>query len=111
MPQQVFVFVYNAQKLTQNGYVFVFTIIQVQDVPIHLLGIGDPIDIWNLVNFGIDTFDCVSPTRMARHGAALTRYGTGKLNIRNAAYRKDINKLDNFCECYTCNYYSRSFTI
>lgn len=79
------------------------------DVPIHLLGIGDPIDIWNLVNFGIDTFDCVSPTRMARHGAALTRYGTGKLNIRNAAYRNDINKLDNFCECYTCNYYSRSY--
>ena len=39
--------------------------------PVHLLGIGDPIDIWTFVEQGIDTFDCVSPTRLARHGSAL----------------------------------------
>ena len=46
--------------------------------PIHLLGIGDPNDIWNLVKNGIDTFDCVSPTRLARHGSALVRGKLGK---------------------------------
>ena len=61
-----------------------------QKHPIHLLGIGDPIDIWNLVKYGIDTFDCVSPTRIARHGWALMKGAPGeRLNLRNAKYAHD----------------------
>ena len=50
--------------------------------PVHLLGIGDPIDIWNFVEQGIDTFDCVSPTRLARHGAALDKGINKKINLK-----------------------------
>ena len=52
--------------------------------PIHLLGIGDPRDIWSLVKSGVDTFDCVSPTRLARHGSALTKGKVGKINIMSS---------------------------
>ena len=77
--------------------------------PIHLLGIGDPIDIWNFVRFGIDTFDCVNPTRLARHGAALTRKNSGKINIKNAIYRENYSELDELCECHTCKNYTKSY--
>ena len=56
--------------------------------PVHLLGIGDPRDIWTFVEDGIDTFDCVSPTRLARHGAALVKGRKGKINIKNIEYKK-----------------------
>ena len=56
-----------------------------QKQPVHLLGIGDPIDIWKLVESGIDTFDCVMPTRIARHGVSLSKYNDeGKINIRKS---------------------------
>ena len=78
--------------------------------PVHLLGIGNPQDIWNLVESGIDTFDCVMPTRIARHGVALTRnYSRGKINIKNSIYKKDQNPLDVGCICNTCINYSRSY--
>ena len=77
--------------------------------PIHLLGIGDPSDVWNLVKFGIDTFDCVSPTRLARHGAALTRTRKGKINLKNAKYRESLDPIDLNCTCPTCKNYSLSY--
>jgi queuine tRNA-ribosyltransferase len=77
--------------------------------PVHLLGIGDQLDIWNFVRWGIDTFDCVNPTRLARHGAVLTRNKKGKINIKNKTYREDLNKLDEICGCPTCNNYTRSY--
>ena len=78
--------------------------------PVHLLGIGDPIDIWNLVESGIDTFDCVMPTRIARHGSALSRYNSkGRINIKNSIYKKDQNSLEENCACSTCNNYSKSY--
>ena len=77
--------------------------------PVHLLGIGDPSDIWNLVKFGIDTFDCVSPTRLARHGAALTRTRLGKINLKNSKYREFIHPIDKNCACSTCKNYSSSY--
>ena len=77
--------------------------------PIHLLGIGDQVDIWNFVRWGIDTFDCVNPTRIARHGTALVRNREYKINIKNAVHREDFNKLDELCECHTCNNYTRSY--
>tara|TARA_B110000196_G_scaffold122841_1_gene106547 strand:+ start:188 stop:1387 length:1200 start_codon:yes stop_codon:yes gene_type:complete len=77
--------------------------------PIHLLGIGDPSDIWSLVGYGIDTFDCVSPTRLARHGTALIRNIKGKINIKNSKFRDSIEPIDKKCECPTCKNYSLSY--
>ncbi len=65
------------------------------DKPVHLLGVGDVEDLWELVQHGIDTFDCVAPTRIARHGWALSRFGKNfRLNMYNAQYRDDPNPLD-----------------
>jgi len=77
--------------------------------PIHLLGIGDPSDIWNLVRCGIDTFDCVSPTRLARHGAALTRSHKGKINLKNARYKYQMEPIEQACNCTTCKNYSVAY--
>ena len=77
--------------------------------PVHILGIGDPLDIWNLVKDGIDTFDCVSPTRLARHGTALIRKKLEKLNIKNNKFKNDLNPIDFLCKCKTCLNYSRSY--
>ena len=80
-----------------------------KDHPIHLLGIGDPKDIWNLVRWGIDTFDCVSPTRLARHGSALVRSHIGKINIKNNKYKNSLDPIDKNCKCQTCINYSVSY--
>ena len=77
--------------------------------PVHLLGIGDPTDIWTFVEYGIDTFDCVSPTRLARHGAALVRGRKGKINIKNIEYKENINPIDKNCLCYTCKNFTLSY--
>ena len=72
-----------------------------------MLGIGDPRDIWDFVANGIDTFDCVSPTRIARHGSALVRGKQGKINLKNVKYKNNLNPIDNECNCYTC----KNFTL
>ncbi len=74
----------------------------------YLMGVGDPIDIVENVCRGVDIFDCVSPTRLARHGHALTKYG--KINIKNAQYKEDFTPLTNTCDCYTCRSgYSKAY--
>lgn len=73
----------------------------------YLMGVGDPIDIVENVIRGIDIFDCVSPTRLARHGHALTRYG--KINIKNAKYKEDFTPLEAGCDCYACRHYTKSY--
>lgn len=75
--------------------------------PRHLLGIGEPIDLFLGVENGIDTFDCVAPTRIARNGNAYTK--TGRLNLYNSAMRTDMHPLDVGCECYTCKNFTRSY--
>lgn len=82
--------------------------------PRHLLGIGGVEDIWNGIKMGIDTFDCVSPTRLARHGGALQRApllpkGKYHLNLLNAAHRTAHIPLDEECECYTCKNFTRAY--
>ena len=77
--------------------------------PVHLLGIGDPLDIWNLVKWGIDTFDCVSPTRLARHGAALVKSRKGKINLKNSEFKNKIEPIDKTCGCVTCTNYTASY--
>lgn len=75
--------------------------------PKHLLGISEPDDMFQAVEQGIDTFDCVSPTRVARNGAAYTL--DGRINLKASAYRKDFGPLDPECGCYACQNYTRAY--
>ncbi len=78
-----------------------------KDKPRYLMGVGDPIDIIEGVIRGVDMFDCVLPTRIARHGNAFTRYG--KINIRNAKYKEDFTPIEDTCDCYTCKHYTKAY--
>src|SRR5574344_1107045 len=76
------------------------------DKPRYLMGVGDPIDLLEGVERGIDMFDCVLPTRIARHGNAFTRHG--KINLKNAKYKEDFTPLED-CDCYTCKNYTKAY--
>jgi len=78
-----------------------------EDKPRHLLGIGEPEDIAAGIKNGVDTFDCVTPTRMARNGTLITK--NGRLNIFNAQYREDFGPIEDGCQCYTCQNFSRAY--
>lgn len=73
----------------------------------YLMGIGEPIDLIEGVIRGIDIFDCVSPTRLARHGHALTKYG--KINLKNAKYKEDFTPISDVCDCYACKNYTKAY--
>ena len=73
----------------------------------YLMGVGDPIDIVENVIRGVDIFDCVSPTRLARHGHAYTKYG--KINLKNAKYKEDFTPIEEGCDCYACKNYTKSY--
>jgi queuine tRNA-ribosyltransferase len=75
--------------------------------PRYFMGIGDPVGILEVIGLGVDMFDCVLPTRLARHGAVLT--AEGRINLRNARYRRDLGPLDPECSCETCVGYSRAY--
>ncbi len=78
-----------------------------EDRPRYLMGVGAPEDLVNGVLRGVDIFDCVLPTRLARHNAAFTH--TGRLNLVNAAYAHDPRPIDEGCACYTCRNFSRAY--
>ena len=78
-----------------------------KDKPRHLLGIGEPEDLFDAVENGCDLFDCVMPTRNARNGGLLT--SGGKINILNSEYREDLRPIEDGCGCYTCKNYTRSY--
>jgi queuine tRNA-ribosyltransferase len=73
----------------------------------YLMGVGSPEDLVECVHRGMDLFDCVLPTRIARNGALMTR--TGRVNIRNARFHDDPAPVEEGCDCYTCRRYSRSY--
>lgn len=73
----------------------------------YLMGVGEPIDIIEGVIRGVDIFDCVLPTRIARHGQAFTR--NGKINFHNARFKEDFTPLEEICDCYTCQNYTKSY--
>lgn len=73
----------------------------------YLMGVGDPIDLIENVLRGIDIFDCVAPTRLARHGHAYTK--NGKINLKNAKYKDDFSKIDENCNCYACTHYTKAY--
>ena len=77
------------------------------DKPRYLMGVGDPIDIIEGVIRGIDMFDCVLPTRLARHGNAFTL--DGKINLKNLKFKEDFTPISNECDCYTCKNYTRAY--
>ena len=77
------------------------------DKPRYLMGVGEPVDIIEGVIRGIDMFDCVLPTRIARHGNAFTR--DGKMNLRNLKFREDFTPIESDCDCYTCKHYTRAY--
>ena len=78
-----------------------------EDKPRHLLGISEPNDIFIAIENGVDTFDCVSPARVGRNGALYLP--TGRINITNRKYNDDFKPVDNKCDCYTCQHYSRAY--
>jgi len=77
------------------------------DKPRYLMGVGDPIDLLEGVERGVDMFDCVLPTRLARHANAFTR--KGKINLRNLKFREDFTQIEEGCDCYTCQNYTKAY--
>ena len=77
------------------------------DVPRYLMGVGSPDCLVEGVMRGIDMFDCVLATRIARNGTALT--SAGKIVVRNAAYKEDLTPLDAECDCYCCRHYTKAY--
>lgn len=75
--------------------------------PRYLMGVGTPDYLFESVERGVDMFDCVIPTRLARHGVAMT--SRGNLNIKNACHERDFSPLDPDCDCYVCRNYSRAY--
>src|SRR5947209_917207 len=78
-----------------------------RDKPRHLLGVGSPEDLVIGVGLGMDMFDCVLPTRVARHGGLFTRHG--RINIKSAYYRTEHKAIEEDCDCYTCRNYSAAY--
>jgi len=79
-----------------------------ENKPRHLLGMGaQPADLFLGVEYGVDTFDCVAPTRQARNGAIFTY--DGRINITNQKFMRDFTPIDAECDCYTCQHYSKAY--
>jgi queuine tRNA-ribosyltransferase len=96
------------EPMQERNQVLDFTVpVLASDKPRYLMGVGRPEDIVEAVKRGIDMFDCVIPTRHARTGFIYTSKGI--LKIRNSRYRDDTRALDENCQCYTCQHYSRAY--
>ncbi len=78
-----------------------------KDKPVYLMGVGTPENILEAVSRGVDMFDCVYPSRNGRHGHAYTN--SGKLNMLNKRFEKDMRPLDESCQCPACRHYSRAY--
>ncbi|VVM06327.1 Queuine tRNA-ribosyltransferase [Methylacidimicrobium tartarophylax] len=75
--------------------------------PRYVMGVGEPWQMVEMVNLGVDLFDCVLPTRLARHGVAYT--GMGRISLRNSSFRLDPAPISSECGCYTCRNFSRAY--
>ena len=78
-----------------------------EEKPRHLLGIGEPEDLFMGIENGVDLFDCVLPTRLGRNGTLYT--SNGKISITNTKFRNDFTAIDEGCECYTCKNYTKAY--
>ncbi len=77
------------------------------DKPRYLMGVGEADDLAEAITRGVDVFDCVMPTRVARHGSALTH--DGRINMRNLEFARDEKPLDEGCSCYSCQNFTRAY--
>lgn len=94
-------------KAEMNEMLEVVNAVLPEDKPRYLMGVGSPEDLINGIQRGVDIFDCVLPTRLARHQAAMTR--TGRINLMNATHSRDRRPIDENCACYTCQQFSRAY--
>lgn len=94
-------------KEIQNRVLAYTTPLLPEDKPRYLMGVGSPGMILDAVERGVDMFDCVLPTRIARHGTAMT--SSGRVLIKNKQFAEDFSPLDEKCNCYTCRNYTRSY--
>ena len=94
-------------KAEMNNVLEFTTPLLPENKPRYLMGVGSPDALIDGVIRGVDMFDCVYPTRVARNGMAMTWHG--RLNIRNAQYAHDWGPLEEGCQCYTCKNYSRAY--
>ncbi len=78
-----------------------------EDKPRYVMGIGSIDYILGSIMRGVDMFDCVLPTRLARHGALITSHG--RVNIKNEKYKEDFSRLDDNCDCYCCKFYTKAY--
>jgi queuine tRNA-ribosyltransferase len=78
-----------------------------EDKARHMLGISEPNDIFTAIENGVDTFDCVSPSRVARNAAVYTAHG--RFNVNTAASRRNFSPIDEDCDCYTCKHYTQAY--
>ncbi len=94
-------------KDEMNAMISVVDAVLPENKPRYLMGVGSPEDLVNGIRRGIDIFDCVLPTRLARHQAAMTR--TGRINLMNAVNAHDSRPIDANCTCYTCQHFTRAY--
>ncbi len=94
-------------KEEMHAMIEVVNAILPKDKPRYLMGVGTPQDLVQCIQRGIDIFDCVLPTRLARHNAAMS--DTGRMNMMNAQYAHDQRPISETCTCYTCQNYSRAY--
>lgn len=94
-------------KEEMNAMLEVVNDILPEEKPRYLMGVGSPEDLINGIKRGVDIFDCVLPTRLARHTAAMTR--TGRINLMNTANAHDARPIDPACGCYTCRTFTRAY--
>jgi queuine tRNA-ribosyltransferase len=95
------------EKEDMSRAVFWCNSILPEEKPRHLLGIGEPEDLFMAVENGCDLFDCVAPTRNGRNGTVYSL--KGKIHLANSEYRDDSFPLDNDCDCYACRNFSRGY--
>jgi queuine tRNA-ribosyltransferase len=95
-------------KAEMHGILEVVDRVLPEDRPRYLMGVGTPEDLVTGVTRGVDIFDSVLPTRLARHNAAFTRFGE-RLNLANSVFARDPRPIDMECACYTCRYFSRAY--
>ena len=94
-------------KSTQNTVLSYTTPLLPENKPRYLMGVGSPGAILDGVERGVDMFDCVLPTRIARHSCAMTSHG--RLILKNKEFEADFNPIDSECDCYTCKNYTRAY--
>jgi len=94
-------------KEIQNKVLEFTTPLLPKNKPRYLMGVGSPGAILDAVERGIDMFDCVLPTRIARHGTAMTH--KGRIIIKNKEYETDFTPLDEECDCYCCRNYTKAY--